>query len=137
MESSQKTILPDISRWHPQSDSLHKALHCNISPVDNIIIQSLHMKCTLRVLYCTAQFYFIFLQHIFKHRPYSNKEGTKQNPTVSKFNKESTAFDLALLSCVFMSRLYLVLHSVMTMVRAERDSQSIKCWSGIFLFFCL
>lgn len=38
--------------------------------------------------------------------------------TVSKFNKESTALDLALLSCRFMSRLYLVLHSVMTMVRA-------------------
>lgn len=38
--------------------------------------------------------------------------------TVSKFNKESTALDLALLSCRFMSRLYLVLHSVMMMVRA-------------------
>lgn len=46
--------------------------------------------------------------------------------TVSKFNKESTALDLALLSCWFMSRLYLVLHSVMMMVRAARKQQSVR-----------
>lgn len=38
--------------------------------------------------------------------------------TVSKLRSESTARDLASLSCVFMSRRYLVLHSVMKMVRA-------------------
>lgn len=43
--------------------------------------------------------------------------------TVSKLRSESTAFDLALLSCVFISRLYLVLHSVMMMVRAENKCQ--------------
>lgn len=38
--------------------------------------------------------------------------------TVSKLSSESTARDLASLSLVFMSRRYLVLHSVMKMVRA-------------------
>lgn len=38
--------------------------------------------------------------------------------TVSKLRRESTARDLASLSRVFMSRRYLVLHSVMKMVRA-------------------
>lgn len=38
--------------------------------------------------------------------------------TVSKLRSESTARDLASLSRVFMSRRYLVLHSVMKMVRA-------------------
>lgn len=39
--------------------------------------------------------------------------------TVSKLSNESTALDLAALSCAFMSRQYLVLHSVMITVRAE------------------
>lgn len=38
--------------------------------------------------------------------------------TVSKLRSESTARDLASLSCVFISRRNLVLHSVMKMVRA-------------------
>ncbi len=43
--------------------------------------------------------------------------------TVSKLRSESTAFDLAMLSCVFISRLYLVLHSVIMMVIAENKRQ--------------
>lgn len=52
--------------------------------------------------------------------------------TVSKLSRESTALDFALLSWVFMSRLYLVLHSVMMMVRAEKilmDHYEILHWS--------
>lgn len=52
--------------------------------------------------------------------------------TVSKLRSESTAFDLALLSCVFISRLYLVLHSVMMMVRAEN-----KCQIELDIKICL
>lgn len=46
--------------------------------------------------------------------------------TVSKLRSESTARDLASLSRMFMSRRYLVLHSVMKMVRAV-DRRKLHC----------
>lgn len=46
----------------------------------------------------------------------------KSASTVSKLSSESTALDLALLSSSFISRLYLVLHSVIRMVQAAEDT---------------
>lgn len=54
------------------------------------------------------------------------KVGGGMVQTVSKFNRESTALVLVLLSCWFMSRLYLVLHSVMMMVRAGGKTRQME-----------
>lgn len=87
--------------------------------LDNGVIEAVHL-IALRIV----------VLHLWDTEPGSASTPLPQRPqpcpsiiTVSKLSSESTARDLASLSRVFMSRRYLVLHSVMKMVRAEEEQR--------------
>ena len=78
------------------------------------------------------QSYFFFWRHPV--HGYNALTNSKATVTVSKFSKESTALAFVTLSFSFISRLYFVRHSVMTIVATENEIIQFQTVHYLLLF---